>query len=308
MRSLGILLALCAACAGHRTPPTPVTVRGPARDSLFALDETRTDSAAAHGIVDAMIGLMSPDAIYLRAGAPAAYGSDAVRALLKATPDTPGIRSSWQPEGGGISDDLRSAYTFGIVARGAADSPIRFERYIAYWRRDAGQSWQIAAYAEINGPLSPEPTVIPEQPPPAQPPLAKPQADARSQVFGADSAFADLGYRMGTAYAFSNSVAPDGVVFGSPQLVIGPRAIQEFFAARGSGTSLSWRPVYAAVAGSRDLGFTVGEYTLTGRGPTGAAVQRFGKYLTVWKRQPNGSWKFAVDGGNGSPAKKTGDE
>jgi ketosteroid isomerase-like protein len=56
------------------------------------------------------------------------------------------------------------------------------------------------------------------------------------------------------------------------------------------------------------LGFTVGEYTLTGRGPTGAAVQRFGKYLTVWKRQPNGSWKFAVDGGNGSPAKKTGDE
>ena len=64
--------------------------------------------------------------------------------------------------------------------------------------------------------------------------------------------------------------------------------------------------LYAAVAGSRDLGYTIGEYTSTGRGPTGAAVQRFGKYLTVWKRQPNGSWKFVVDGGNGSPGKQTG--
>ena len=32
-----------------------------------------------------------------------------------------------------------------------------------------------------------------------------------------------------------------------------------------------------------------------------AVVQRFGKYLTIWKRQPNGSWRFVVDGGNLSP-------
>ena len=40
----------------------------------------------------------------------------------------------------------------------------------------------------------------------------------------------------------------------------------------------------------------------TSRGPTGAAAQRFGKYLTVWRKEPNGTWKFVVDGGNSRPS------
>src|ERR1043166_3990238 len=107
---------------------------------------------------------------------------------------------------------------------------------------------------------------------------------------------------MGTTYAFSNTAADQGVLFGLPELLIGPKIIREADEARGESTSLTWKPVYANVAGSRDLGYTVGEYISTGRGPTGAAVQRFGKYLTVWKRQKDGTWKFLVDGGNTSPA------
>ncbi len=304
MRSLVCTLMLLAGCTLHHTAPVPATVRGPARDSVFRQDESRSDSAAAHGSVDAMLALLSPDAAYLRAGAPVAYGLDAIRSLLSASPDSPGTRISWEPLGGGISDDLRSAYTYGLTARVAANAPVRFERYIAYWTRAAGQPWRIIAYAEIGGPMAPEPTVIPEQPTPAQPTLPKPLAEARARVWAADSAFADLGYRMGTAFAFSNTAAPDGVVFGGPQLVVGPRDIEDYFSARGTESSLTWHPVFAAVAGSRDLGYTIGEYTSTGRGPTGAAVQHFGKYLTVWRRQPNGDWKFVVDGGNGSPGRQ----
>lgn len=302
-RSLLVTLALTAACHSH-TAPVPAIVRGPARDTVFGQDEARGDSAAIHGTADAMLALMSPDAAYLRAGAPAAYGVDAIRALLRTSPDSPGTRVSWQPLGGGISDDLRSAYTYGITARTTNGSPIHFERYIAYWTRAKDQPWRIVAYAEINGPAAPEPTVIPEQPPPTQPDVPKAVAAARANVFAADSAFADLGYRMGSAFAFSNTVAPDGVVFGNPQLVIGPHAIDEFLAGRGAESSLTWHPIFAAVAASRDLGYTIGEYTITARGPTGAAVQRFGKYLTVWKRQSNGTWKFVVDGGNGSPGRQ----
>lgn len=302
-RSLLVMLALAAACRS-RTAPVPAIVRDPARDSVFGQDESRGDSAAVHGSVDAMLALMSPNATYLRAGAPAAYGVDAIRSLLRASPDSPGTRVSWQPLGGGISDDLRSAYTYGIAARSVASSPIRFERYIAYWTRSNDQPWRIVAYAEINGQAAPEPTVIPEQPPPSQPELPKALAEARAGVFAADSAFADLGYRMGSAFAFSNTVAPDGVVFANPQIVIGPRAVEEFLTSRVAESSLTWHPVFAAVAGSRDLGYTIGEYTVTARGPTGAAVQRFGKYLTVWKRQSNGTWKFVVDGGNGSPGRQ----
>jgi len=28
----------------------------------------------------------------------------------------------------------------------------------------------------------------------------------------------------------------------------------------------------------------------------------YSKYLTVWARQPDGEWKFILDGGNASPA------
>jgi ketosteroid isomerase-like protein len=79
---------------------------------------------------------------------------------------------------------------------------------------------------------------------------------------------------------------------------VGPRAVKEFQETEGAGTSLSWRPVYALAAESGDLGFTVGEYIATGRSPSGAAVQRFGKYLTVWQRQQDGSWKFVMQGGH----------
>jgi ketosteroid isomerase-like protein len=125
------------------------------------------------------------------------------------------------------------------------------------------------------------------------------------QVRAADSLFSDLAYRMGTAFAFSNTAAENGVVFGTPQLVVGPDAIRSFYAVQETSTSLTWRPVFAVVAGSRDLGFTIGEYIATGRGPSGAAVQRFGKYLTVWKLQRDGVWKFVVDGGNSTPARES---
>jgi len=108
---------------------------------------------------------------------------------------------------------------------------------------------------------------------------------------------------MGTAFAIANTVAPDGVKFGGSRILVGPKSIEEYYTTTASGTSLTWRPVYASAAASGDLGFTIGESISTGRGPSGAAVQHFGKYLTVWTRQPDGTWKFAVDGGNATPAK-----
>ncbi len=276
--------------------------RLPARDTLFTLDQARSDSAAARGISEAMLALLSPDAAYLRAGVPAIYGIDAVRAMFAANPETSGTSITWQPLGGGISNDLRAGYTYGIAARVTPRAPVRLERYIAYWRRDARDPWRIAAYAEVGGPPASEGSGPIDRVVPPSPALSRAMTQARAAVRAADSLFADLAYRMGTGYAFAATVAPDGVIFGNPQLVIGPQAVEDFFS-RGAGSSLSWQPVFASVAPSRDLGFTIGEYTSTGRGPTGAAVQRFGKYLTVWRLQPDGTWKFVVDGGNPSPSK-----
>lgn len=57
------------------------------------------------------------------------------------------------------------------------------------------------------------------------------------------------------------------------------------------GFQLRWKPLGAEVAASGDLGYTWGEYEA-------APAGRRGHYLTVWKRQKDGTWKVVADVGN----------
>ena len=70
------------------------------------------------------------------------------------------------------------------------------------------------------------------------------------------------------------------------------------------GTSLSWSPVKADMAASRDLGYTYGNYIFKSKDKDGKIVSSYGKYMSVWKKQKDGSWKVVVDMGNTSPAPK----
>lgn len=282
-------------------PPEPA--RGPSRDSLFRFDQSRGDTVAAHGFVDGQLALLVADAAYLRAAAPPVFGRDAVRALLASGTANPSS-VTWEPLGGNVSSDLLSAYTFGITAHGGdVAARVRTERYIAFWERTRGQPWRISAYAEIGGPASTGDIGVAAQTLPPERPGVRQMLQARDALRSADSAFSDLSYRMGPGVAFSSTATTDAVLFGTPELLIGPRAIKEAYEARSATTSLTWRPIYAYVSGSNDLGLTVGEAVSTGRGPSGAAVQRFSKYLTVWRRDPDSPWRFVVDGGNASPAR-----
>lgn len=68
------------------------------------------------------------------------------------------------------------------------------------------------------------------------------------------------------------------------------------------GYSLSWTPTTADVSG--DLGYTIGTYHMEVRNSEDRLVAIDGKYMTVWKKQPDGTWKVAVDmfNANGPPA------
>jgi ketosteroid isomerase-like protein len=70
------------------------------------------------------------------------------------------------------------------------------------------------------------------------------------------------------------------------------------------GTSLSWTPVKADMAASGDLGYTYGNFIFKSKDKDGKIVPRYGKYMSVWKRQKDGSWKVVVDMGNTSPEPK----
>jgi len=67
---------------------------------------------------------------------------------------------------------------------------------------------------------------------------------------------------------------------------------------------LTWQPVKIDVARSGDLAYSLGTWHLKGKNPKGEEVEQTGKYLTVWKKQQDGSWKVVADTGNVDPPAK----
>ncbi len=67
---------------------------------------------------------------------------------------------------------------------------------------------------------------------------------------------------------------------------------------------LTWTPVYADMAASGDLGYTYGTYVFTSRDKNGNPIEEHGKYVSIWKKQKDGSWKVVLDMGNSSPEHK----
>ncbi len=59
--------------------------------------------------------------------------------------------------------------------------------------------------------------------------------------------------------------------------------------------SISWTTSTAVSAASGDMVVTQGTYTASFQGPDGKAVPETGKYLEVWKKQADGSWKVVRD-------------
>ena len=61
------------------------------------------------------------------------------------------------------------------------------------------------------------------------------------------------------------------------------------------GFALSWQPTKVGVSEGGDLGYTTGMYQLKLTGPKGQPVSDQGKYLTVWKKRADGSWRVVAD-------------
>jgi ketosteroid isomerase-like protein len=59
---------------------------------------------------------------------------------------------------------------------------------------------------------------------------------------------------------------------------------------------LVWHPLYAEIASSGDLGWTTGPWEW-GQDMSGQSFQATGNYITIWRRQPDSTWKFVLDVG-----------
>ncbi len=62
--------------------------------------------------------------------------------------------------------------------------------------------------------------------------------------------------------------------------------------------SLTWAPDGAEVSSAGDLGYTWGRYTSHRVSAEGEETTSRGRYLTIWRRQADGTWKVELDLGN----------
>lgn len=122
---------------------------------------------------------------------------------------------------------------------------------------------------------------------------------ARKSLLQADAEFARDVAARGTE-AWAATFAEDGaMLIANAPLVRGREKIRALMADLGDPRTgrpeliIRWRPLGAQVSDDGTLGWTYGNSVLiSGRG------EQLGKYLTVWRKQADGTWKVQADQGS----------
>jgi ketosteroid isomerase-like protein len=62
-----------------------------------------------------------------------------------------------------------------------------------------------------------------------------------------------------------------------------------------SSYHVSWKTTHADASKGGDIGYTTGTYEESFNGPGGKRVTDKGKYVCIWSKQPDGTWKAIRD-------------
>lgn len=113
-------------------------------------------------------------------------------------------------------------------------------------------------------------------------------AEAVRAMVESERKFYQTGQEKGTRAAFLEFLADDGIVFRP-----GPVNGKEVWTKRpATGLDLVWEPAFAAIARSGDFGYTTGP----ARWRASKQEEKFlgyGQFISIWKKQKDGSWKVA---------------
>lgn len=114
--------------------------------------------------------------------------------------------------------------------------------------------------------------------------------------FAADTA-------SGGGKAFASWFADDAVTLANAKAPVqGRSAIASGANWSPSEYQLTWTPQGGQMAPAGDMGYTWGHYEGKSKDASGNPVTVTGRYLTIWRKQPDGSWKVVLDSSNNEPA------
>ena len=138
--------------------------------------------------------------------------------------------------------------------------------------------------------------------------LASPAwAGAKEDMMAADKAFSDMSIAKGAHAAFLAYMADDVRLFtGDHPPIIGKAAVADYYAKTPDSPDdrLEWTAVEGEASPDGVLGYTRGTWIYTGKNADGSAAKATGYYVTEWRKESDGQYKFVVDlGGSDKPAK-----
>jgi len=118
--------------------------------------------------------------------------------------------------------------------------------------------------------------------------------NTKESLMAVDREFSKYSQDNGMNAAFMEYISEDGVMLRSNSMpIVGKNAVSGLFRGDDSGFTLTWEPLYADIAKSGEIGYTYGTYELTHQ----EGVQK-GTYVSIWKKDNDGKWKFVLDSGN----------
>jgi ketosteroid isomerase-like protein len=124
-----------------------------------------------------------------------------------------------------------------------------------------------------------------------------------TQMIEAERAFAARALVDGWKQAFLEFFAAEAVGFDQGQAGLAREQISKA-PDPPADLQLIWEPRFGDIAGSGDLGFLTGPVRNV-RASRDGGKPRYSNYMTVWKRQRNGSFKVVMDAGIDTPGPVT---
>jgi ketosteroid isomerase-like protein len=125
---------------------------------------------------------------------------------------------------------------------------------------------------------------------------SKSDAFAKLEMMNTDREFSKMSEEKGMKNAFIEYLDSNGVLLRSNRLPIaGADAIDYLLQQNDTDYILTWEPRDGTVAQSGELGYTYGIYAIR---PSKKDTVIYGSYVSIWKKEKDGTWKYVLDSGN----------
>ncbi|MDX2128619.1 MAG: nuclear transport factor 2 family protein [Chloroherpetonaceae bacterium] len=123
------------------------------------------------------------------------------------------------------------------------------------------------------------------------------QETIKAEIKKAENNFRDEMRILGAAGAFFKYAAPDAVIKReNDTLIRGAESIKAYYSQPFyHNATADWEPEFIEVSPDGNLAYTYGRYEWTVKRDSLPTLQFNGVFHTVWRRMPNGEWKYVWD-------------